>query len=191
MIFSFFDPIDYKAKTVDKNAKTIQMTDIFRNYKAYFKRVASGYRLRTYYIQGSPRPEELAYQIYGNTQLYWVLLFCNENYDPYYGWITSQESAYRAADQRYEKVGGNQVLYHVDDRGEKYFNLIEDPNNPGTWYDKGDLEMKYPQYNGALAAVDTYEASVLDNEQKRVIKIISPTDIDSFLSDLIREMEIA
>lgn len=191
MLFSFFDPIQYTAKTINKNAKTIEMTDIFRNYKAYFKRVAAGYRLRTHYIQGSPRPEELANIIYGNPQLYWVLLMCNDNYDPYYGWITSQEAAYQAAAQRYEFAGGNQVLYHVDAQGEKYYNLVEDPRNPGSWYDKGDTDMEFRQYSGALAAVDIYESSVLENEKLREIKIVSPQDIDSFLSDLIREMEIA
>lgn len=191
MLFSFFDPITYTAKTVDENAKPISMTDIFRNYKAYFKRVAANYRLRTYYIQGSPRPEELSYTIYGNPQLYWVLLMCNDNYDPYYGWITSQEAAYRASEQRYENAGGNQVLYHVDAKGERYYNLVESETNPGTWYDKGDTLQEHPQYQGALAAVDVYEAAILENEKKRQIKIISPADIDTFIADLIREMEIA
>lgn len=191
MLFSFFDPINYTAKTVNENAKAIPMTDIFRNYKAYFKRIISGYRLRTYYIQGSPRPEELAYQIYGNTQLYWVLLMCNDNYDPYYGWITSQEAAYRAAEQRYENAGGDQVIYHIDAKGDKYYNLVESETNPGTWYDKGDLAQEYPQYQGALAAIDIYEDAIRSNEKKRQIKIIAPSDINSFLSDLIREMEIA
>lgn len=191
MLFSFFNPIDYTARTVDENAKPIPMTDIFRNYKAYFKRVASNYRLRTYYIQGSPRPEELSYQIYGNPQLYWVLLMCNDNYDPYYGWITSQEAAYQASEQKYENAGGNQVLYHVDIKGERYYNLVESATQPGTWFDKGDTLQEYPQYNGALAAVDVYEAAILDNEARRQIKIIAQADIDSFVADLIREMEIA
>ncbi|MFP9072226.1 baseplate wedge protein 53, partial [Enterococcus faecalis] len=44
MLFTFFDPIEYAAKTVNKNAPTIPMTDIFRNYKDYFKRALAGYR---------------------------------------------------------------------------------------------------------------------------------------------------
>lgn len=191
MLFTFFEPIEYTAKTVDKNAHAVPMTDIFRNYKAYFKRVMANYRLRTYYIQGNPRPEELAYQIYGNPQLYWVLLMCNDNYDPFYGWITSQDTAYTASEQRYANVGGQQVVYHINDKGEKFWNLIEDPNNPRLWYDKGDTAMLYPQYEGPLQAVDTYEAALIENEKKRAIKIIAAQDIDSFMSGLIREMEQA
>ena len=173
MLFTFFDPIEYAAKTVNKNAPTIPMTDIFRNYKDYFKRALAGYRLRTYYIKGSPRPEELANAIYGNPQLYWVLLMCNDNYDPYYGWITSQEAAYQASIQKYKNVGGDQIVYHVNENGEKFYNLVSYDDNPYVWYD----------------AVDTYEAAVLENEKLRQIKIIAKSDINSFMNDLIRIME--
>ncbi|WBF80374.1 baseplate wedge subunit [Escherichia phage vB_Eco_F27] len=191
MLFTFFDPIGYSAKTVNKNAPTIPMTDIFRNYKEYFKRVAANYRLRSYYIKGSPRPEELANIIYGNPQLYWVLLMCNDNYDPYYGWITSQEAAYQASIQKYANAGGDQILYHINENREKFYNLVSYPDEPLVWYDKGDEARKYPQYKGPLAAVDIYEAAVLDNEKLRKIKIVAKEDINSFITDLIREMEIA
>lgn len=180
MIFSFYQPIDYAGKLT---------TNIFKDYRAYFNRAAVGFQIRTYFIQGSPTPEQLAYKLYNNTQLYWVLLMLNNNYDPFYGWISSQESGYAAAEQRYSKIGGQQVLYHVDEQGEKYYNLVEDPNNPQHWYDKGDKFFRHIQYNGPLAAVDTMEDAVLKIEQKREIKIIDPKDIDRFVSAMIDEME--
>lgn len=199
MLFSFFDPIDYEAKTIKKNSasltkldvKAVPMADIFRNYRAYFNTVAANYRLKTYYISGSPRPEELAYQLYGNNQLYWVLLMCNNIYDPYYGWITNQEAAYQQSIQRYSNVGGQQVLYHINEKEEKFWNLVEYPVNSQIWYDAGDLKHEFPQYEGVLAAVDTYEDAIRTNEIKREIKIIDPQDIESFISALIREMEKA
>ncbi|AND76093.1 hypothetical protein MX01_148 [Escherichia phage MX01] len=199
MLFSFFDPINYESKTVkpdsgsltNADVLSVPMTDIFRNYKEYFDKVAKNYTLKTYYINGAPRPEELANQLYGNVQLYWVLLMCNNVYDPYYDWITGQEVAYQAAIQRYSTAGGNQVLYHVNEKGEKFWNLVNTPENPYTWYDKGDTEKRYPQYEGPLAAVDIYEDAIRKNEYKREIKIIDPNDIESFVSALIREMEKA
>ncbi|ASZ76391.1 baseplate wedge subunit [Proteus phage PM2] len=180
MIFSFFDPVEYRGKPT---------TNIFKNYKVYIKRVLSNYKLKTYYIKGSPRPEELANTLYGNPQLYWVLLMINDNYDPFHGWIKGQEASYQSAIQRYENAGGQQVLYHIDNNGERYYNLVEDPDNPGLWYDKGDKEMEYLQYNGPLAAVDILEDAILRNEESREIKIIDPKEIQSFISAIIREME--
>ena len=93
MLFSFFSPIDYSAKTVKgAKAKAIPTADIFRNYRKYFDTVAENYLLQTYYISGAPRPEELAYILYGNSQLYWILLMCNNVYDPFRDWIKTQDA---------------------------------------------------------------------------------------------------
>lgn len=191
MIFSFFDPVTYTASTIDKNAPSISMTNIFKNYKGYFDRAIVGFTLQSYYIQGSPRPEYLAYELYGNSQLYWVLLMCNNVYDPYYGWIQSSEAAFEAADQAYANIGGNQVLYHIDANSRKWYNLVEYPIGSEVWYDKGDTNYWYPQYEGALVPVDIYEDFANTNETKRQIKIISPSDIESFISALIKEMNKA
>lgn len=189
MIFSYFDPISYTAKTINPSSSSISMTDIFKNYREYFNRVIVNFQLKTYYISGSPRPEELSYILYNNSQYYWVLLMVNNIYDPYHGWVESQNSSYESSTQRYADVGGEHVLYHIDENGDKYWNLTEFPSNSSVWYDKGDEEHLYPQYYGALAAVDTYEDAIRRNEEKRQIKIIDPGDMDSFISALIKEME--
>ena len=180
MIFSFFQPIEYQGKA---------MTDIIRNYRAYFDSIIGDYNIKTYYLTGSPRPEQAAYEIYGNQNLYWVLLMLNDNYDPFHEWLTDQQSAYESGEQRYADVGGNQVLYHVDREGEKYYNLVEDSEHPGNWYDKGDIHKRHLQYSGALAAIDVMEDAVLRNEEKRKIKIIEPSQMDNFINAFVREME--
>lgn len=52
MINSFYDPVAYSAKTVNVNAPERLMTNIFKTYTSYFKKVAANYNLITYYIQG-------------------------------------------------------------------------------------------------------------------------------------------
>lgn len=193
MLFSFFNPINYTSKTVGSK-KQIPTADIFRNYQEYFKRVAKNYLLQNYYIQGSPRPEELSYQIYGNTQFYWILLMCNEIYDPFYDWIKSQDSCYQAAEQKYSDLGGNQTLYYTDSEGKRYYNVEQVPADSGIWYSIGETDYTkdyHIQYRGALAAVDIFEDAILENEKLRQIKIINPNDINSFISDIVREMEKA
>ncbi|QFR57202.1 baseplate wedge subunit [Klebsiella phage Kpn BM7] len=193
MLFSFFNPIEYQAKTTGSK-KIIPTANIYRDYQEYFDRVAVNYLLQNYYIQGAPRPEELSYELYGNTQFYWILLMCNGIYDPYHGWIKSQDACYQAAEQKYSKVGGNQILYHVDADGNRYYNVEQVPPDSGIWWAKGENDYtkdSHIQYRGALAAVDVYEDAILENEKLRQIKIINPVDIESFLSDIVREMEKA
>lgn len=180
MIFSFFDPVLYKNKPT---------TDIYRNYKQYFDNAARGMILRDYTIKGNPRPEELAYLLYGNSNLYWILLMANNIYDPYHGWIKSQNACYTSAEQIHD--GENKVLYHIDRDYNKYYNLTEYPVNSNLWYDLGDKKHKYLQFEGPLRAIDIYEDSILENEKKRHIKILDKRDLSNFLTKFIREMETA
>lgn len=193
MIFSYFDPVEYTASTINKGTKATSttITEIFRDYKGYFDRTVVNFTLQSYYIQGAPRPEYLSYQLYGNSQFYWVLLMCNNVYDPFNGWIKSEQAVFDAADQAYQNIGGEQVLYHKNAKGDKYYNLEEYPTGSQVWYDKGDDTRQYPQYNGALIPVDIYQDFSDKNEELRQIKIISPDDIESFISSLLREMEKA
>ncbi len=188
MLNSYYDPIYYTAKTINVNASEVLLTNIFKDYTSYFKKVAAGYNLITYYIQGAPRPEVLSYELYNNTQLYWALTMANDVYDPYHDWIKTQEACYESVAQIYENPE-EVVVYHVDIKGERYYNLTWYQDEPGIWYDKNDKNRLYPQYNGALAAVTAYEDALNENEKKREIKIISPSDMDNFISDLIKEME--
>lgn len=187
VINSFYDPIVYAAKTVNVNAPDRLMTDIFKNYTASFKKVASNYNLITHYIQGSPRPEVLSYELYGNTQFYWLLTMANDVYDPYHDWIKSQSACYQSVRMEYDNPDET-IAYHIDAKGERYYNLIQ-PVPGGLWYDKGDLNHEYPQFSGPLAAVTVYESALNENEKKREIKIVAPSDIESFISDLIDELE--
>lgn len=179
MLFSFFDPIDYKQN---------QLADIFRNYNSYFKSAAKNFTIKNYYISGSPRPETLAYELYGNTDLYWILLMVNGIRDPFLGWLKTETSCYEIADQQYKE---NKVLYHVNQQKEIFYNLVEYPAETNLWYDKGDTTFQHLQYNGPLKAIDIYEDAIIQNEKLRSIKIIDPRDINSFISNFIRELETA
>lgn len=185
MILSFFDPMEYPK--LDKSG-SVYMADIFKNYKNIFERVAKKYKLRTYVIQNAPRPEELSYTIYGNTQYYWLLLYANDIYDPFNGWIKPSEACYAAASKKYPDAE-NTIVYHVDANGEKHYNLIQYEDQYNIWFDKGDTAKLYPQHKGSLVPVTAYEDELIQNEYKRRIKIIAPGEIGSFMDDFIKELE--
>lgn len=187
MILSFYDPIEYLPYTISKNAESVLIADIFKNVKASFDKVAKNYNLVGYNISGAPRPEALAYELYDNPQYYWVLLMANNIYDPFHGWIKTQQACYDYADQKYENAE-NTVLYHIDETRTKRYNLEEYPENSGNWYDKGDLARKYLQHKGSLAAISAYEHEILENEKKRNIRIIPPGQMNQFMQDLIQEL---
>lgn len=183
MIFGFFDAIQYDGKPT---------ADIYHSYKSYFDAAAQKYILRNYMIVGSPRPELLSYQLYGNTEYYWVLLMLNNIYDPFHGWVKDESAVHASTEQKYQNFLPNKqntILYHKDSLGNIYYRLTEYPTDSRNWYDIGDTMHLYPQHVGTLVPVTAIEHELNANEDKRIIKIISPGDISAFLDDLSRIME--
>lgn len=178
---SFFGSVDYGG---------IQTADIFHNYDKFFKNIESKYIFKDYSIRNSPRPELLSYMLYGTVEYYWVLLLINDIYDPFYDWVLSEQGVHEYTEQKYRYVGGaHSVAYHENADGEQFWNVVEDPQHPNMWYDKGDVLKQYLQYNGPMVPVTNIEHELKLNEKRRVIRIVQPNDIKSFVSDIRREME--
>lgn len=182
MILSFFDPITYNGAPT---------ADIFRSYQKYFDEVAASFIIPKFFISGSPRPELLSYQIYGDVRYYWVLLMINGIYDPFHGWIKSEEAVHGSAAQKYVNMpnGANEILYHVNSEGQKFWRMSEYPIGSGNWYDLGDDQHRHLQYRGTLVPVTGIEHELNVNESKRTINIVSPSDMTRFLDLLTRRLE--
>ncbi|ADM80174.1 baseplate wedge subunit [Aeromonas phage phiAS5] len=177
-----FDPIVYNG---------VPTANIFKSYGKYFDEVAASFVLRKYFISGNPRPELLSYQLYGDSSYYWILLYLNGIYDPFHGWIKSQEQVHTSTQQKYKNFPQkeNTVLYHVDTKGKKYQRMSEYPIGSGNWYDIGDTAHLHLQHQGTLAPVSAIEHELNENENKRNILILSPGDLQTFLDALTRRME--
>lgn len=182
-LFGYFGTIDYGGS---------ETVDLFHNFDRFYKNIESNYLLKEYSIRNSPRPELLSYQLYGTVEYYWVILMVNKIYDPYYDWLMSDQAVYEFSDQKYQYVGGsNKVAYHVNVDGEKFWNVVEDPMHPNLWYDSRDVLKKHLQYNGPMVPVTNIEHELNENEKKRIINIVPPSDIKRFVGDIRRQMEIS
>lgn len=180
-VFGYFGTVQYDGATI---------VDIFHDYNKFYKNISQKYNMKEYSIKNSPRPELLSYQLYGSTEYYWVLLMVNEIYDPYYDWVMSDQAVFEYTQQKYANVGGPDVVaYHQSQDGEKFWNVVEDPMHPNHWYDKKDVLKRYLQFSGPLVPITNLEHELAENERRRVIKIVPPANIKTFVSDIRRQME--
>lgn len=180
MIVEAFDNIEYLGT---------ETADLIRNYKEYIDRVSKNYRLGFYNISGGDRPDLIAYKIYGNPNLYWLILYLNDIYDPFHGWIKDSSAVFESSRQKYEDMGGvDQIAYLRDDKGEIFYDLVPHPQIPTNWYHKGDKDFRHIQYTGFLQQVSVNIAEDEINDSKRVIRVVEPDDLRSFLEALQREV---
>ena len=181
MIFSVFDEISYNG---------VKIADIFHNIGYYYDIIKSNFELEEYKIESNDRPEMVSYKLYQDPNLYWVLFLVNDITDPFHGWILEEEAVHQTIQYRYQNSGGSDVVeYHVDPQGRRYYGLVEYPLGSGNWYHEGDNNRTYLQYTGSLVPVTRIENAIEENDEKRNIEIIKPSDIDRFLEFMSDQLE--
>ncbi len=188
MIFSIFDRVEYEG---------VATADIFKNLNYYHKQLADDYDIIQYKIRGDYRPEQIAYELYGDTSLYWMIMLFNERVDPFYDWVQPNETVSDNSEYRYQWIGGNdQVHHHIDERGRWWYDMTEDPANPRNWYNDFDFVNNAPEegqedhrellYHGVMIPVSVDEFEFDKNESYRVINIIAPDDVATYVSSFMR-----
>lgn len=160
---------------------------------------------RQYTIVGAPRPEQLAYTLYGDPNMEWILLLINGIIDPWHGWIRPDDVVRAYAEKKYKDFGGaDGVHHHVDPKtGDQYYNVISetgvtfyydgsekynarikhnsvDPLNL-KWFNIYDTGLEHIQFIGDLIPVTNEEYEIDKNEALRKILIIRPEDVRVFV----------
>ena len=172
MYFDLFPTIEYKnvglttTKTVTNILKRAAIRSAIKENRVIFTQ---------YIIKGNETPESLAFDLYDDAELHWVILLSNDIYDRYHQW----------------PMNVNQFLSYV---GDKYSN----PNGVHHYeisQSSGDTKTKIEVYaNEALYTGDTdfySSATIVTNreyeeqqqDKKRRIKLLDPSFVDQFVQE--------
>lgn len=184
------------------------LPNMFVNLGLTYDLIKDQFIHRQFTIVGSPRPEQLAYKLYGDPNYEWVLLLVNGVIDPWHGWIRPDDVVRAYAEKKYKNFGGvNGVHHYVDPQtGDEYYNIVPDVEVPNTfngefqfdgsitygstgtstpdeikWYNALDTDKRYVQFVGYLVPVTNVEFELEQNEKMRKILIIRPNDIRAFV----------
>lgn len=72
-----------------------------------------------YDITDSDTPENLAYQLYGDSQLHWIILHFNNILDPRFDWPQTTNNLVKYVEGKYTSING---IHHYEDSEEKEVN---------------------------------------------------------------------
>lgn len=199
MIIDKFGKVSYDGYTIP---------NLFVNLGLTWNTVKSMFVRRQYTITGSPRPEQLAYMLYGDSNYEWVLLLINGVIDPWHGWIRPDDVVRAYAEKKYADFGGANGIHHYVDplTGDEYYDVVPDYETPnkydgahnydgsiafgstGTsdpnktrWYNTLDIDKLYVQFIGYLVPITNVEFELDQNEKMRQINIIRPEDLRAFV----------
>lgn len=146
-----------------------------------------------YDIIGDERPDNVAYKIYGNEKLDWIVLLSNNIVNVYDEWPMTQEAFDKYLLQKYGSYENLYSLHHYETKEIKDSsgNIILRPNLvvPSTfsvdYYDSASGRQEYLSSDKVLTLITNYEYEENIQNKKRNIFLLK----QSYASVIINDME--
>lgn len=143
------------------------LTDIFRRVVPNDQFIVNETFLEKYTIQAGERPEDLAYQLYGDPQYHWIFLIINNIVDPYNEWYYTQPQLLAMVKQRYGEGNENEIHHYAL----KSRPLICSDYDPALIA------------SGDLIPVTHLEHEELENDARQDIKVLHPRYLKNFVTE--------
>ena len=126
-------------------------------------------------IQDGDRPETIAYQFYGDSELHWIILYANGAtlLNPYYDWPMTQFDLKKFVEKKYGASNINAINHYVDSND----NIVEKQGEKITPTSEG----------GALAGTSTivtnFQHEEKINDAKRPIRILQSEYVNLVINE--------
>lgn len=167
MYFEKFPRIQY---TNTANGNPVTVTNILKRIGARQALKENSTILEKYLIRGSETPESLAFDLYGDAELHWVILLVNDIYDRYHQWPmnVNQFQAYLAS--KYDNPDG---VHHYE--------IAQSSGDTNVTINIGSDNSDYP----SATLVTNFEFEEKLQDERRAISILA----GNFISQFVKEYE--
>ena len=169
----YFEQFPYMVYDIKGNNNYKLVPDIFRRVKARNKIKNEITLLDSYDVADGERPEHVAYKVYGESDLFWVVCMVNNIENVYYDWPLSNIQFENFVKDKY---GEPEAIHHyekIQSSGPQIGNGPEDYSHM--------IECNSTDAGAGAVTNAEYERRLLD--QKRQIKILDPKYLDLFLRE--------
>ena len=165
MYFEAFPRIEY-TNVLGGDTKTV--VNILKRTGARSAVKTNLVLFQKYQIRGNESPEHVAFNVYGDAMLHWVILLVNDTYDRYHQWPMNVNQFQSYITDKYDDVN---AVHHY-----------EISQTSGDTTEKINIGTDNTEY-GSATAVTNYEYEEKEQDKRRSINILIP----SYLPQFIRE----
>ena len=183
MILSAYGTINYN---------NVQIADIINCTSTYFDRIKANYKPFITIVEYGVRADELAYKLYGNSNLQWIFALLNPQIKDggFNDWLLSENDLYLFVTNKYNG-DVESIHHHEDEDGRIWYNVTNSPSDPKKWFNADD-DGEETLYTGVMIPKSNLEYERDVNETKfRNINVINQSDIDGFINDILAEINKA
>lgn len=170
--FSYLPNTQYKINGIYCCRRQETVTDITKRFKITQLLNGAEAFYYDYEIQSGDRPDIIAYKLYGDAKLDWIVLLVNEIHDRYFEWALTDSEFQEYIIKQYGSLSEAQSLVH------HYEKIIQaqTTNSDGTITSERTVIVDETTYNSLNLSerriVTAYQEEERRNESHRRIKLI-------------------
>ena len=165
MYFKQFPTIPYDSKG----------TGEFKSVKNLLRRVGIRAKVKantmlydTYDVKNGETPESIAFKLYGNAELHWVIMMINNITDRYHDWPMTEAQFLQFLKDKYSNING---IHHYE--------ISQTSGNTKKKIDIGTDNTDYP----SATLITNYEYEQEQQDAKRKIRLLDPSYIGDFVEE--------
>ncbi len=148
---------------------------VFKDVKNLLRRVAIRAKVKsntllydTYDVRNGETPESIAFKLYDDPELHWVIMLVNDITDRYHDWPMTEAQFLQFIQDKYDNVDGTH-----------HYEISQSSGDTSIKINIGTDNTNYP--SATLITNYEYEQSQQDN--KRKIRLLDPLYIEAFVEE--------
>ena len=165
MYFKQFPTIPYDSKG----------TGEFKSVKNLLRRVGIRAKVKantmlydTYDVKNGETPESLAFKLYGDAELHWVIMLVNNITDRYHDWPMTEAQFIQFVKDKYANIDGTH-----------HYEITQTSGDTSIKIDVGTDNTDYP----SATLITNYEYEQEQQDAKRKIRLLDPSYISQFTEE--------
>ena len=180
--FSNFRSFDYNLPPLGMTNRVTDITKRFVIRDFYKKNLFSFFR---YDVSDSQRPDNVAYELYGDSTLDWLILLPNEILDPYFQWPLGQNQLNEFIRKKYGSVSSALAEIHHYEQIIQTRTEIINSDGEKIVVPERTLQVDQTTYTSlpinSKRQVTAYDYELAKNERNRTISVIDVTYVPSIV----------
>ena len=169
---AYFSQFPLMAYDMAGNKQYKLLPDILRRVKLRSGIRSGSFLFDNYDVHDGERPEDIAFQQYGDPELHWVILMTNNITDRYYQWPLTQPQFEEHLKDKYG-AGSEDAVHHYE---------ITQTSGPTSSRDYSHMvECNSDEDNPTIVSNRDYEQRKQD--EYRQIRLLDPRFLDTFVEE--------
>ena len=165
MYFSEFPTIPYDA---EGNGKFKDVKNLLRRVGVRAKIKTNTMLYDTYDVKNGETPESIAFKLYDDAELHWVIMLINDITDRFHDWPLTEAQFLQFINDKYDNVN---AVHHYE--------ISQQSGDTKKKINIGTDNIDYP----AATAITNYEHEQEVQDNKRKIRLLDPSYIGKFVEE--------